>query len=394
MIFLLRFFSDYANFRICELQSAAKAERIKIQFKDTLKDEEIYLFVDFESEEDVQKVLSRCVLIKNAHQVFAEGKNYEELIESFKKNFDNFVTQNILLTFKKTYVKDEKKSYKMVFDTFNKKRKHEDEIEIMKLFYFSESDWISSIKMKNPDFEFHVLEEFEANPRQEVETKMKRLFFTRRIPGESGRGLLTKYTLKKRKYIGTTSMNETLSFLCANQALATPNSLIMDPFVGTGSILISCMHFGSHVIGTDLDVRVLRGKNDVDMWNNMEQYKISTELLDLVRSDVAQLSTWNFRYHLDSIVCDPPYGVRAGAKRVKTSSTKVISEEFKSSHIPSLEAYELGDILIDLVSFAKKSLKIGGRLIYWFPTNDNFKDSDLPTDDSFILLSNIPEQDS
>jgi tRNA (guanine10-N2)-methyltransferase len=48
--------------------------------------------------------------------------------------------------------------------------------------------------------------------------------------------------------------------------------------------------------------------------------------------------------------------------------------------------------LVDLISFSKKSLKIGGRLIYWFPTNDDFEDSHLPVDENFILLSNIPER--
>ena len=133
-------------------------------------------------------------------------------------------------------------------------------------------------------------------------------------------------------------------------------------------------------------------KNEFDMWDNMKQYKLSNDLLELIRSDISQLTTFNYRYQLDSIVCDPPYGVRAGAKRVKTTRTKEIPDEFKSTHIPSLEAYELDDILNDLISFAKKNLKIGGRLIYWFPTNDNFKDSDLPKNDSFILLANIPDR--
>jgi tRNA (guanine10-N2)-methyltransferase len=206
-------------------------------------------------------------------------------------------------------VKEEKDSFKIFFDTFNKKRSREQENEIMKTLYVFGDEWKSEIKMKDPTFEFYILEDFFERRKDDEEEKIRKLYFTRRIKGDSGRGLLHRYTLKKRKYIGTTSMNETLSFLCANQALAGPNSFIMDPFVGTGSILISCMHFGSHCIGTDLDYRVLKGKNDVHMWDNIEQYKFPTDLLvDLVRSDVAQLSTWNLRSQLDAIVCDPPYG--------------------------------------------------------------------------------------
>lgn len=41
------------------------------------------------------------------------------------------------------------------------------------------------------------------------------------------------------------------------------NYLVFDPFVGTGSCLIPAAHFGGHVIGSDIDWRVLvRGKGD------------------------------------------------------------------------------------------------------------------------------------
>ena len=32
-----------------------------------------------------------------------------------------------------------------------------------------------------------------------------------------------------------------------------------DPFVGTGSIALACQHFGATVIGSDIDMRVLKG---------------------------------------------------------------------------------------------------------------------------------------
>lgn len=35
-------------------------------------------------------------------------------------------------------------------------------------------------------------------------------------------------------------------------------SLVMDPFVGTGSCLVPAAHLGAYTIGTDIDVRVIK----------------------------------------------------------------------------------------------------------------------------------------
>jgi hypothetical protein len=48
----------------------------------------------------------------------------------------------------------------------------------------------------------------------------------------------------------------------ANMGLAQPGSLVIDPFVGTGSILVAASTFGSLCFGTDIDIRVLKGKSN------------------------------------------------------------------------------------------------------------------------------------
>ncbi len=45
----------------------------------------------------------------------------------------------------------------------------------------------------------------------------------------------------------------------ANQALIKPGSIVWDPFVGTGSIIVAAAHYGAHVYGSDIDYRVLHG---------------------------------------------------------------------------------------------------------------------------------------
>jgi hypothetical protein len=39
-----------------------------------------------------------------------------------------------------------------------------------------------------------------------------------------------------------------------------PGTLVLDPFCGSASLLISAAHFGSYTLGGDIDIRVIRGK--------------------------------------------------------------------------------------------------------------------------------------
>ena len=65
-----------------------------------------------------------------------------------------------------------------------------------------------------------------------------RLFFGRCV-GEGRRDLLTRMSIKTRKFIGNTTMDPTLSLLMANLAGVRDGDLVLDPFAGTGSILLA-----------------------------------------------------------------------------------------------------------------------------------------------------------
>ena len=53
---------------------------------------------------------------------------------------------------------------------------------------------------------------------------------------------LVKYDLKKRLYIGPTSLDHTLAIIMANSCRVKRGSLVLDPFVGTASILVSKLY--------------------------------------------------------------------------------------------------------------------------------------------------------
>lgn len=55
-------------------------------------------------------------------------------------------------------------------------------------------------------------------------------------------------------------MDPQLSLLMANQAKVVNGDIILDPFVGSGSLLVAAAHFGGFVFGSDIDYLMLHGK--------------------------------------------------------------------------------------------------------------------------------------
>ena len=97
--------------------------------------------------------------------------------------------------------------------------------------------------------------------------------------------------MKRRKYIGPTSTCAELAFLMSNQVLSRPGAVMWDCFAGTGSLLVASTAHGSHCIGTDIDVRVLKGikkgKKAESVRSNFLQYGL--RFPELVRADLSAL---------------------------------------------------------------------------------------------------------
>jgi tRNA G10 N-methylase Trm11 len=169
----------------------------------------------------------------------------------------------------------------------------------------------SKVSLKEPKTTFTVI--YDHTVRQLSESK--RVFFGREI-GVCCRGLVDVFRLNQRPYIGTTSMDAELSFIVANQARARPGALVLDPFVGTGSLLLACAQMGACTIGGDIDRRVLRGKSATQTHElNFAHYGLSSRLLCLAQCDLS-MPAWRPVPVFDAIVGDPPYGVRAGGRKL------------------------------------------------------------------------------
>ena len=75
--------------------------------------------------------------------------------------------------------------------------------------------------------------------------------------------LVHKYNLSKRGFIGNTTMDPLLSLVMSNMAQVKQHSLVYDPFVGTGSLLVGAAHFGASVLGADLDYNLIHSQGKI-----------------------------------------------------------------------------------------------------------------------------------
>lgn len=228
-----------------------------------------------------------------------------------------------------------------------------------------------------------------------------------------------RFDLKKRPFIGTTSMAADWAYLMAVQGLVRPGSTVLDPYVGTGSIIISCAARGAIVFGADRDPRAINHSERVvnrdivgehgrynffagrplpgepAIFSNFKHYGLPP--CEVVRMDSAA-PLWSPHARWDAIITDPPYGVRAGAKkvgigrhRVERGTTEISGD--RSTHVPGLVPYPLEEIFADLLGLAARHLTVGGRLVYWLPTIESEFDAaqDIPTHPCLEIVANAPQ---
>jgi len=208
-------------------------------------------------------------------------------------------------------------------------------------------------------------------------------------------------------------MDATLAFVMANMGQCQPNHIALDPFCGTGGILLACAEFGSYVTGSEFDWRVLtaQGLNiklsiacffielfcfkakptkantkntvrnpDEMMHRNFSDYGTLNRFLGVVAADFAY-PPWRPTFLFDAIISDPPYGIR------ESSQHKSRRQDDDQEANP--EKYDLTSIYVDLLNFANVYLRVGGRLVFWMPTHImTYDDSLIPTHPCFQLFSN------
>lgn len=258
-----------------------------------------------------------------------------------------------------------------------------------------------------------------ANIPEAQEKALRRAFFGVRLP-ETNRRFVGSLCLKSRPYLGPTSLDAQLALLMCNLAGAgsTPGTVIYDPFVGTGSVSVAAAALGAWPFGSDIDMRVLNGKLGINASHNFAKYGLPfPELLAIDNGRLPfRKPTQAAGGFLDAIVTDPPYGVRAGARKnaragaklselvaeqasligdvekalsalqlqeqedekkhagsgaaadIADSTTAFPNADTPTSMPPALAQVDADEVVLDLLDQASRNLVMGGRIVYLFPS--------------------------
>ena len=310
-----------------------------------------------DSEAAARALIERSILSSGIYELWGSGIDYKSL------------HQDVFQSTEPLWARYRHGSFRFDIDAFQGSHSIPAQREIIESFSYTGFE--GPISIKNADNRFRVFEEYALNapsPHQ--------LYFGRLVAESNRKATLAKYTLKKRHYIATTSMDAELSLVTANLALAGLGKLAYDPFMGTGSFPLACAHFGAQVFGSDLDGRSIRGKPGRNVQSNFDQYGTRAAYLGGFVADLTNSPLRGNKRWLDAIICDPPYGVREGLK-VLGSARHALQEEvlladgtpahLSDTYIPPKRPYSFTRMLDDILDFGATLLVDDGRLCMWMP---------------------------
>ena len=118
---------------------------------------------------------------------------------------------------------------------------------------------------------------------------------------------------RKKPFFHPSAMPSKMARCMVNLSLAKAESVLFDPFCGTGTSLIEATYIGCRAVGIDAQRRMILGTK-----KNLRFFNISAEGLILADSRRIPL------FKVDAIVTDPPYGRSSSTLK---STTKQLVEE-------------------------------------------------------------------
>ncbi|KAK3306839.1 S-adenosyl-L-methionine-dependent methyltransferase [Chaetomium strumarium] len=391
MEFLIRFSQSHETFRLPEIQALALIEGIDMRIV-SYSLESPFCIVSLPSGDAAKRLIRRSILAMSIHELWGSGSDLDKVHSAVRSTTSHLWSKYMTCSFKFT------------IDSYQGSRTSDDKIRIINSFAYL--GFAGPIKMRGPDEEFILFEDWEFNSTPLGIPDPKYYYFGRYL-GSGARELPKKLDLKKRRYISTTSMDAELALVTANLALAAPGKIMYDPFVGTGSFPIACAQFGAVTFGSDIDGRSIRGdEKKRTLRGNFEQYGLLGGLGGMFTADLTNspIRRAELRYDgdgvtgrvFDGIVCDPPYGVREGLRVLGVRDPEkcpwVIpkgKEMYKNpDFIPPRKPYSFQAMLDNILQFSAQTLVDNGRLSFWMPTaNDEDQEIPVPTHPYLEMVS-------
>ena len=242
-----------------------------------------FLQIDLPSRAVASRLVKRAILVKRLYELWAAVPGGDAPLSGLVDAMGAVAAESPAFT---ALALDATKSWALDIKSFGRKLSSKEQQTVRMRFSFL--PFAGKVQLRGANNVWTVV--IHTTPCTDLQVKPKTMkveacYFCRLV-GDCARDIIDVHDLKKRKYLGPTSMDAELSLVMANMGLVRPGAIVLDPYVGTGSLLVACAQFGAVCMGTDIDHRVLRGKGaGKTMRDNFEQYGLP--LPEIVRMDLS-----------------------------------------------------------------------------------------------------------
>ncbi|MES1916572.1 MAG: hypothetical protein MHM6MM_008387 [Cercozoa sp. M6MM] len=258
---------SYVDFRVSELEAVAGMVGASIEFDRAAAADlsQPFLWVSLPSEEAAEAIAKRATQVRAFYDVYAFCDNLspDECIEQAAAEAERRKQAGEGSEFRDTF--------RLCVDYFGRRCSSELRMKLIEKMATT-LPFEGAVDLKNAKRVFKLIVDLghnaglveldEDGKKRKKHLSLDKLtprqvFFVRVVAEGTGRQDVQQYSLKKRGYIGPTSTDAELAAIMSNMAQVKRGDLVMDMFVGTGSLLVAAAAQGAVCLGQDIDIRVL-----------------------------------------------------------------------------------------------------------------------------------------
>lgn len=271
MLCLVQLYDEWIDFRLPELKALLALHYLtweNVLRPDPASDtpanseERHFYILELPSEEIARAICNRSILVKGIYELWSCGRDLQSAVKGTMELSTEFTGQYInstaswsvgVNTFGRTYSMEQKQDCRLQFKFLDFKGQVNvvaPELEMCVSLDYTKYRHITSATVTGLE---------EAGLVRQVRTDVP-TYFGRLLSRGGMKETLKVHDLKKRLYLGPTSLDDSLALILANISGVQSGMLAYDPFVGTASILVALTQLGAVCTGSDIDPRVLRGE--------------------------------------------------------------------------------------------------------------------------------------
>jgi len=192
------------------------------------------------------------------------------------------------------------------------------------------------------------------NPRTVVKAYiLEKKIVLGEIVEDINRGLFEKRKNQNRPFSSPVSLDPVLARVLVNLSGVKPGEFILDPFCGTGGILIEAGLCGIGICGSDMSEEMVKGAR-----KNLDEYGVINH--DIKKQEVEE-ALESFNRDFSAVITDLPYGKSSAKTDDAVDRFLNVAENFDGRVVFMWNEEELGGLKADFDIYVHRNLT---RYIY------------------------------